>query len=72
MFFHHFVRLAIKCGLQSRAACMFFLTLSKGLDDAWSFLDYVLSTKLSFRILFSSASRAHSVTGGIKMNKRQL
>ena len=33
MFFKHFVRLTIKGGLQSRAACIFFFTLSKGQDQ---------------------------------------
>jgi len=37
---------------------LFFFTLSKGVDDAKPFLGYVLSTKLSFHILFSSASLA--------------
>jgi len=60
----------ISCGLQSRAAYIFyFFTLSKGLDDALSFLHHVLSTKLFFRIRFSSASRAHP--GGIMINRRQ-
>jgi len=36
------------------------------------FLSYILSTKLSFRIDFSSASRAHSITRGFMMNRRQL
>ena len=44
----------ILCSLQPRAACTSVsLPLSKGLDDAQSFLCYVLSTKFSFRILFS-------------------
>jgi len=52
----------------------YLFTIPKGLDNAQSFLGYVLSTKLSFRILLSSASRAHSVTDydGIMMNTRQL
>ena len=41
------------------AYIFYFFTLSKGIDDAQSFLGYVLSTKLFFRIRFSSASRAH-------------
>jgi len=47
------MRLTIKGGLH-----LLFFTLSKGIDDAQSFLGYVLSTKFLFRIRFSSASRA--------------
>jgi len=48
--FHHFVRLII------RAAYIFYLfKLSKGIDDFQPFLGCALSTKLSFRIPFSSA-----------------
>jgi len=36
------------------AAYIFFVTLSKCLDDAQSVLGYISSTKLSFRILFPS------------------
>jgi len=36
------------------------------------FLGYVLSTILSFRIIFFSASCCTIVTGGIMMNSRQL
>jgi len=43
--------------------------LSKGLETL-SFLGYVLSIKLISQ--FTSASRAHSITGGIMMNRRQL
>jgi len=43
-----------------------------GIDDAQSFLGYVLSSKLFFRIRFSSALRAHSVTEGIMIIRRQL
>jgi len=51
----------------------FFFTLLKVLeDDTQSFLIYVFSTNLSLRILVSSASRTHSATGGIMMNRRQL
>jgi len=50
----------------------FFFTLSKGIDDAQSFLVCNLSTKLSLCILFSYESCAHSVTAGIMMNRRQL
>jgi len=53
VFFHHFVRLTTRGGF-----LFCFFTLSKGIDVAQSFLGYVLSTKLFFRILFSSASRA--------------
>jgi len=42
-----------------------FFTLSKDVDDAQSFLGYVFSTKLFFRIRFSSASRAHPSQGGL-------
>jgi len=46
--------------LTIRGALLFyFLLLSKDIDDAQSFLGYVLSTKFFFRIRFSSASRAH-------------
>jgi len=41
------------------AYIFYFFSLSKGIDDTQSFLGYVWSTKLSFHILFSSASRAH-------------
>ena len=57
---------------QARLTLFFFFTLSKGLDDAQSFLGYVLSTKLSFRILFSSAPRAHPVAENIMMKGKQL
>jgi len=58
--------LIISCGLQSRAAYIFyFFTLAKGIDDAQSFLGYVLSTELFFRIRFSSASRAHPSQEGL-------
>ena len=62
------MRPIVKGCLQSRAAYIFYLfTLSKGTNDARSFLGYVLSTKLSFRILFSAATRAlTSVTGGLR------
>jgi len=36
------------CSLTSKASYIFFFTLSKGLDDAQSFLGYVLLTKLPF------------------------
>jgi len=42
----------ISCGLQSRGGYIFFFSLSKGHDDAHSFLGYVLLTKLPFRIVF--------------------
>jgi len=46
--------------LTIRAAYIFyFLTLSKGIDDAQSFLGNVSLTKLFFRIRFASASREH-------------
>jgi len=46
--------------LTIRAAYNFyFFTLTKGIDDAQSFLGYVLSTEHFFRIRFSSVSRAH-------------
>ena len=70
LFFHHFVRLTIKGGLQSRAAYIFFFSLSKCLDDAESFFGYVLLTKPSFRIIFLLFSiMCTSVTGGIMMNR---
>jgi len=56
VFFQQFVRLTIK----TRAAYIFyFFTLSKGIDDAQSFLCYVFSNKCFFHIHFSSASHAH-------------
>jgi len=54
------MRLTIKGGLY-----FLFFALSKGMDDAQSFLGYVLSTKLFFRIQFSSASRAHPSQEGL-------
>jgi len=36
------------CSLTSKASYIFFFTLSKGLDDAQSFIGYVLLTKLPF------------------------
>jgi len=56
----------IKGGLQSKAAGSFhFCTLPKGIEYSQSCLGYVLLTKLSFRILFSSASRAHPSPEGL-------
>jgi len=56
----------IPCGLQSRAAYIFnVFTLSKGIDDAQSFLGYVLSNKFFFRIRFPSASRANPSQEGL-------
>jgi len=52
-FFHNFMRLTIKGGLHF----LFF--------DDQSFLGYVLSTKLFFRIRSSSASRAHPSQEGL-------
>jgi len=67
------MRLTIKSGLQSRAAYLFFFSLSKCVDDAQSFLGYVLLTKPSFCIIFPLFSiMCASVTGGIMMNRRQL
>jgi len=70
VFFHHFVRLTIE------AVYTFVSSISKGLNDAQSFLGYVFSTKLSFRIIFPlfsiTSTRAHSITGGNMMNRRQL
>jgi len=54
--FHHFMRFTIRT-----AYIFYFLTLSKGIGDAQSFLGYVLPTRVSFRIRFSCTS----VTGGI-------
>jgi len=48
------MRLTIKGGSH-----FYFFGLSKCICDAQSFLGYGLSTKLFFRIRFSSASRAH-------------
>jgi len=48
------MRLLIKGCLQSSTDYILpFFALSKGIDEAQSFFDYVLSTKLYFRILFS-------------------
>jgi len=56
--------------LKIKAAYIFyFFTLPKGLEDAQSFLDYVLSTKRFFRIRFSSASRAHPSQGDVDKEK---
>jgi len=55
------VRLTIKGGL------LFLFILLKKLDDAQPFLGHALSTKLSFHILFFSASCACCVTGRIRM-----
>jgi len=68
------VQLIIKDVLQSRAAYIFlFLYLfERIMCDAESFNGYILSTKLSLRILLSSESYAHSITGGIMMNRKQL
>ena len=54
------MRLTIKRNLH-----FYFFTLSKGTDDAQSFLGYVLSTKFLFPIWFSSASRAHPSWEGL-------
>jgi len=54
------MRLIIKGGLR-----FYFFTLSKAIDHSQSFLSYVLSTKLSFHIPFSSASRAHPSQEGL-------
>ena len=50
---------------QGQLTFLIFFTLSKGIDDAQCFLGYVLSTKLFFRIRFSSASRAHPSQEGL-------
>jgi len=61
------VLLIIEGSLQSRAVYNFyFFTLSKGIEDAQSFLGYVLSNKLSFPVLFSLASRAHPSQQGLR------
>jgi len=59
--------------LKVKGGVHFFISLplSKGADDAQSFLGYVLSTKLSFRILFSSFT-CTSVTGGIMKKRRHV
>jgi len=59
-FFHQFMQLTIKCGLH-----FLFFTLLKSIDDAQSFLGYVLSNKFFFRIRFSSASRAYPSQEGL-------
>jgi len=53
-----------------RLTFIYFFTLSKGIYDAQSFLGYVLSTKLSFRILFPLTSCAHPSQESM-MNRRQ-
>ena len=59
-FFHDFMQLTTKGGLH-----FYFVTLSKGIDDAvfpWlRFVDPIIF----FRILFSSASRAHPSQEGL-------
>ena len=54
----------------------FFFSLAKSLDDDQSFLGYVLSTKLSFCIIFPlfsiTCTLARSVTDRIMINRRQL
>jgi len=55
------MRLKIKGGLH-----FLFLYLSKDIDDAQSFPGYVLSTKLPFRIPFSSVPRAHPSQEGLR------
>jgi len=73
VFFQHFLWLTIKGSLQSRAAYTSFFSLSKCLDDAQSFLGYILLTIPSFRIIFPLICiMCTSVTGGIMMNRRQL
>jgi len=47
------------------AYIFYFFTLSKGIDEAQSFLGNVLLTKPLFRILFSSASRVHLSQEGL-------
>jgi len=54
------MRLTINGGLHFN-----FSTLLKGIDDTQSFLGYVLSTKIFFRIQVSSASRAHPPQEGL-------
>jgi len=51
---------------------IFFFSLSKGTDDAQSFLGYVFfdQTLISHSILFSTTCT--SVSAGIMMNRRQL
>jgi len=51
------------------AYIFYFFTLSKGIDDAQSFLGYVLLTKFFSRIRFSSASRAHPSQEGYDKQK---
>jgi len=51
------------------AYIFYFLTLSKGIGDAQSFLGYVLPTRVSFRIRFSLASRAHPSQEGYDEQK---
>ena len=58
----------ISYDLQSRAAYIFFFCLSQCLDDAQSFLSYILLTKPSFRIILSLFSiMCTFVTRGISM-----
>jgi len=65
MFFHRFVWFTIKVSLH-----FYFFALSKGVDDAQSFLSYVHQTLFSRSILFSIMRT--SITEGIMMSKRQL
>jgi len=50
---------------------LFLYSVKLDIDDAWSFLGYILSIKLSFCISLSSASRAHS-SQKIMTNRKQL
>jgi len=59
-FFHDFMRLTIIVDLP-----FLFFSLSKSMNNAQSFLGYVFSTKLLFRLRFSSASRAHPSQEGL-------
>ena len=63
-FFHHFVRLIIKSGLQSKAAYIYLPYRKYRWRSVFPWLRFY-STKPSFHILPSAASRAHSSQEGL-------
>jgi len=66
-FFHHFMRLIFKGGLQSGRLTFFYFISLKGLDDPQRFHGYILLTEL-----FLYSLQHHSIIGGIMMNRGQL
>jgi len=51
---------------------IFFLTLSKGLDDARLSFSTIFRANSLFALSFYSALRGQSVIGGIILNRMQL